>query len=55
MSRFRDFRLGGLGFLTNVVLGATGGGVTAGSADSSPRDFLVNEVVAISKGLRVEG
>ena len=53
MSRFRDLRLGSLGFLANVVLGVTGGGVTAGSADSSPSVFLVKVVVAILT--KVEG
>ena len=52
MSRFLDFRPGNLGFLTKEVLVA-GGGVTAGSADSSPSDFLVKVEVAMPK--RVEG
>jgi hypothetical protein len=30
-----------------VVVVVAGGGVTAGSAVSSPRDFFVNEVVAM--------
>jgi hypothetical protein len=37
-----------LGFLTKVVLDVTGGGVTAGSAVSSPSVFFVKKVVAIS-------
>jgi len=49
MSRFRDLRLGGFGFFTNVVSGGTGGGVTAGSAESLPSDFLLNGVAAIFK------
>jgi hypothetical protein len=39
-----------LGFLVNdAVVVDAGGGVTAGSVVSSPNDFLVNEVVAISR------
>jgi hypothetical protein len=47
MSRFRDLRLGGFGFFTKVLLGGTGGGVRAGSTDSIPSVFLLNEVVGI--------
>jgi hypothetical protein len=47
MSRFLDLRLGSLGFLANVVLGVAGGGVTPGSAVSSPRVFFVKEVVVM--------
>jgi hypothetical protein len=47
MSRFRDLRLGGFGFFTKVLLGGTGGGVTAGSTDSIPSVFLLKDVVAI--------
>jgi hypothetical protein len=49
MSRFRDLRPGSFGFLANVVLLVTGGGVTAGSAVSSPSVFFVKEVVVIVK------
>jgi hypothetical protein len=47
MSRFRDLRLGSLGFLANVAWLVTGGGVTAGSAVSSPSVFFVKVVVSI--------
>ena len=53
MSRFLDLRLGSLGFLAKVVLLVTGGGVTPGSAVSSPSVFLVKAVVVIPK--KVEG
>ena len=53
MSFFRDFRLGGLGFLTNGVLDVGGGGVTAGSGDCDPSDFLGGEGGSIPK--RAEG
>jgi hypothetical protein len=53
MSRLRDLRLGSLGFLVNVVCGLTGGGVTAGSAESNPSVFLLKVVVAILT--KVEG
>jgi len=49
MSFFLDLAEPSFGFLVNdVVVLDAGGGVTAGSAVSSPSDFLVNEVVAIS-------
>jgi hypothetical protein len=35
------------GFLAKVVLAVGGGGVTAGSGESMPRDFFVKVVVAI--------
>ena len=47
MSRLRDLRLGSFGFLTKVAVLVAGGGVTAGSADSSPSVFFVKEVVAM--------
>jgi len=50
ISRFLDFEAN-LGFLTNVVLFEAGGGVTAGSAVSSPRDFLEKDVVLIDMDL----
>jgi hypothetical protein len=54
ISRFLGFD-GSFGFLMKLVPGfEAGGGVTAGSVVSKPRDFLVNEVVAIQK-FRVEG
>src|ERR1041384_6839236 len=47
ISRFLDLARS-FGFLAKVaVLLVAGGGVTAGSAVSRPRVFLVNEVVAI--------
>jgi hypothetical protein len=49
ISRFLDLAAPSLGFLVKlVVVVDAGGGVTAGSLVSSPSDFLVNEVVAIS-------
>jgi hypothetical protein len=43
-----------VGFLVNdVVVVDAGGGVTAGSVVSSPSDFFVNEVVAISSESRL--
>src|SRR5437762_3368150 len=48
MSRLRDLAPPSLGFLTKAVSLVGGGGVTAGSALSSPRVFLVKEVVAIN-------
>src|SRR6516225_4311224 len=47
ISRFFDFAAANFGFLTKVVLWFAGGGVTAGSAVSSPRVFFVNKVDAI--------
>ena len=47
MSRFLDFAVASLGFLTKVVSAPEGGGVTAGSTVSNPRVFFVIEVVAI--------
>ena len=47
MSRFLDLAPASLGFLTNVVWWLAGGGVTAGSAVSSPSVFLENVVVAM--------
>jgi hypothetical protein len=41
-----------LGFLANVVLVVTGGGVTPGSAVSSPSVFFVKEVVVILRTVR---
>jgi hypothetical protein len=54
MSFFLDFAPPNLGFLVNdVVVLEAGGGVTAGSAVSSPSDFFVNEVVAILRESRL--
>src|SRR5579862_6976789 len=48
ISRFLDLADASFGFLAKVVWLFAGGGVTAGSAVSSPRVFFVNKVVAIS-------
>src|SRR6476646_3906912 len=56
ISRFFDLAAASFGFLTKVVFLLTGGGVTAGSAVSSPSVFFVNKVVAISaESLNVVG
>src|ERR1051325_7894550 len=47
ISRFLDLAPASLGFLAKGGLLFTGGGVTAGSAVSSPSVFFVNMVVAI--------
>src|SRR5882762_8172239 len=47
MSRLRDLLAPSFGFLTNAVSVLLGGGVTPGSTVSSPRVFLLKEVVAI--------
>lgn len=52
MSLLRDFPLLNLGFLTNAVSVLAGGGVTAGSAVSSPKVFFVNDVVAMTGSFR---
>ncbi len=48
MSRLRDLLALSLGFFTSADSGLPWGGVTAGSAVSSPSVFFVNDVVAIS-------
>jgi hypothetical protein len=53
ISFFLDFAAPSFGFLANVVVVVGGGGVTAGSAVSTPRGFLVNEVVAMSGEFRL--
>jgi hypothetical protein len=53
ISRFLDLDPS-FGFLAKVVeVLETGGGVTAGSADSNPSVFLMNEVAILSYELRV--
>jgi len=47
ISRFLDLEDTNFGFFTKVALPVLGGGVTAGSMVSVPRDFFVNEVVAM--------
>src|SRR5205085_2284364 len=47
MSRLRDLVAPSLGFFANAVSVLLGGGVTPGSTVSSPRVFLLKEVVAI--------
>src|SRR5688572_15624277 len=50
ISRFLDFPVVSLGFLTNAVSGLPFGGVTPGSTVvSTPRLFFVNDVDAISR------
>src|SRR5208282_2791406 len=49
MSRLRDLAPASLGFLIKLVVWVSEeGGVTAGSATSRPRVFLLNDVVAMS-------
>jgi hypothetical protein len=47
ISFLRDLEVVSFGFLTKPLLEFAGGGVTAGSTLSTPRDFFVKEVVAI--------
>ena len=47
ISFFFDLELESFGFLTKVVVELAGGGVTAGSILSSPKDFFVNDAVAM--------
>ena len=53
ISRFFDFEAN-RGFLTKVLLFEAGGGVTAGSAVSNPRDFFENEVVLMDINMIVD-
>src|SRR5207249_12147536 len=56
MSRFLDLVEPSFGFLAKAAPALAGGGVTAGSTVSRPRDFLMKLVVAIiSRGLADRG